>query len=146
MIILGVLLLLLFICSITVINDVSLSSYIEVNGLIIILGSIIAILLSTGFFKAFVNGLKVLFIKDFALTEDEKKDCITIYSLLVKTTLIGGILGVLVGILIILAKLGGQERIGPPIGLSILSLFYGLICSYFIFLPAKIRIEKSRVK
>lgn len=141
MIFLGVLLFLFVILLVNLWNGVFQFGYIELNSMLIILGGILATLVSTRSFSLFFKGIRVILRRDYHITNDEKRACSALFSLLSKISVVSGVIGFIIGTLMLLKSLDDIYKLGPSIALSLLTILYGLIIGYFVFMPAKFSIE-----
>ena len=138
---------LFFILSLTFIISIeggSISTFICLSPILMIIISIISVIIATKSFKAFVNGLKIVLIKNNNVSVVEMYQSIKIYDLLIKTSVGAGILGFFIGIILTMQTATALSKLGPNIAVALLSIVYGIVFAYFIFMPIKFRLENEK--
>lgn len=140
MYILGILLFVLSLAFISLASGGSPLAFIDIPSLIVILGVCIPILLASGLAKDFIRGFKVMQRLPNQLTEIELKRTLIAISLVMKSTIIGGLLGTLVGSVAIGANIDSITKLGPSIGVALLTILYAVVF-YVMLLPVQYRVK-----
>ena len=116
----------------------------KILSIILLVGCIIGALLISSDLKTFIDipSLLVVFIpvvasiparhglEGFKMLSKEGEERKDVLHSMGATAIISGVLGTHIGVVIMLGNLGDSSSLGPAIGISLLSTFYGL----FIFL------------
>lgn len=139
MYVLGILLFVLLLAFISVITGAPMA-FIDIPSLIVILGICIPILLASGLTKDFIRGFKVMQRLPNQLTEIELKRTLIAINLVMKSAIIGGFLGSLFGAVAIGAQIDSISKLGPSIGVALLTTVYALVF-YVILLPVQYRVK-----
>ncbi len=109
----------------------------------IVIGSIVSVTIATGNFKDVVLGFRSLSGKNHVLSEEELKRVLSVFDMLFNVAIVSGFIGLLIGIVNMLAELRTLYATGPYVQFSLMSILYGLILAFFIFLPARIKLQTS---
>jgi hypothetical protein len=143
MYVLGILFFLISTCFVITISGTQVAAFLSFTSILMILVSIISVIIATKSFEDFVNGLKIIVIKNHNVSVIEMFKSIKIYDLLIRTSVGGGILGFFIGIIAMLGNLRALNEVGPYVAISLLSIVYGVVFAYFIFMPIKFRLENE---
>ena len=80
--------------------------------------------------------------EDVVAIEEELKLGIMMLKRLKTYTLAFGWIAVLIGFIIILSNLDDPKALGPGVALSLISLYYGAVIAYLIYLPLQTKLER----
>ena len=105
--------------------------------LLIILGIDAGVLAASGQLKTFARGVSMLFTGTAGREKNEILASAAVFDMLVKSSLAAGFIGLLVGAIIILSNLANFTQMGAALAVALLSVLYGLIMAFLLFLPAK---------
>lgn len=143
MYVLGILFFLLSTCFVITVSGTHVAAFLSFTSLLMIIISIISVIIATKSFRDFINGLKIVLMKTHCVSVVEMYKSIKIYDLLIKTSVGGGVLGFFIGIIAMLGNLKALNQVGPYVAISLLSIVYGVVFAYFIFMPIKFRLENE---
>ena len=118
------------------------SSFIDIQNFIMIIGFNIAVLISINGYKDFKTGFKIAYGKGNFDDLSQIKKSFLLFKMLCKTSIIAGFISSLTGLIILLVTLDDVTQIGPPLGIMLLSLIYGLSLLLIVFIPTRFRLEK----
>ena len=144
MYLIGVLFFLLASCIVITISGTQIVAFLSATSILMILIATISVVIATKSFRDFINGLKIVLIKNHSVSIVDMYRSIKIYDLLIKASFGGGIIGFFIEIIAMLGNLKAPNQIGPYISISLLSIVYGLVFGYFIFMPIKFRLENEK--
>ena len=139
MYIIGVLLYLLIVATMILTNGIFLR-FIDPLNLLFVVGSIISTVVATGSYKDVISGFRIVY-KNESIDQVDLNRIIKVFNLLFNVSLISGFIGLIIGIIFILTETKDLWEIGPMLASSLTTVFYGLIIGFFIFLPAKVKLE-----
>lgn len=141
MYILGVLLFFFISCFCFNIEGGYISNVISPTGILLVLGSVAAIIVATKSYSDLINGIKLVIRKTHSMTEPELNKAIRSYNMYMKASIAGGLLGLVMGSIHILGDLSDVTVLGPKLAAALDSVLYGIILAYFIFMPIKNSLE-----
>ncbi|MEN6312973.1 MAG: hypothetical protein ABFD25_01860 [Clostridiaceae bacterium] len=118
----------------------TLSHFIDMPSIVIILAFSISMLMASGLFPDFLRGFKIIGEKVNTWSIIELKKTEIALELMIKLLLLSGLLGSLIGLVSILANLNDLSKLGPCIGVSALSFLYSVVI-VFILLPVKAKVN-----
>jgi flagellar motor component MotA len=114
--------------------------FVDLPSFLLILAVSIPMLLASGLLPDFLKGFKLMGQKVNYYSAIDLKRILEANNLAVKTFLLSGGLGLILGAVAILSKLGDISKIGPYLALSLLTIFYALIFTCLI-LPIRARVK-----
>jgi len=112
---------------------------------IYILVVLVGIIIATGM-KDFAKGFYFAFTDNPNISQQEVKSSYEVFSNLSKSSIIGGIIGTIIGLVSIMANIRNLESVGYGASVSILVTLYSIMISVFIFLPIKTLLKKKLSK
>ena len=111
--------------------------FVNVPSLVIVLGLTFFALLASG--NKIVSLLSLLTRKD--VSPDELHDASYTVYMAGRYSMSAGVVGVLIGLVLMLANLDDPAKIGPAMAVCLLTALYGTILKYFIYAPILHRID-----
>jgi len=111
--------------------------FVNVPSLVIVLGLTFFALLASG--NKIVSLLSLLTRKD--VLPDELHDASYTVFMAGRYSMSAGVVGVLIGLVLMLANLDDPAKIGPAMAVCLLTALYGTILKYFIYAPILHRID-----
>ena len=111
--------------------------FVNVPSLVIVLGLTFFALLASG--NKIVSLLSLLTRKD--ISPDELHDASYTVYMAGRYSMSAGVVGVLIGLVLMLANLDDPAKIGPAMAVCLLTALYGTILKYFIYAPILHRID-----
>ncbi len=94
--------------------------------------------------KAFVNGLQVMWNPEETLSGDKRREAKVCFDMLYKVTMIAGFTGTLIGLAILMSSAPDSTSFLKGFSVAILSSIHGLIFAFFLYYPALIIIERGK--
>ena len=81
--------------------------------------------------------------KDYQYTKAELESIADALRNTLKLTLAMGGFGFMSGLIIALGNLSSPEMLGPIVAISLISVFYAIAISYFVFFPTQVWAENK---
>ncbi|MFC1693186.1 MotA/TolQ/ExbB proton channel family protein [Candidatus Latescibacterota bacterium] len=110
---------------------ISLPSFLIVGG-ILIGGTLISFGLAVP-----LNALKEALLRGGVKSLDELKQYVNFFNLASQLSIAGGITGMLIGNINMLAHMSDPSTIGPNMAFALITALYGIVLSEFVFQPLK---------
>lgn len=138
--IIGVVLLLLFIWSLSIISGGlnSIGHYIDIPSFVAVIAIQLIVISAAGQFGTFIQAFKLIFVRkkyDNEQIPTLASDSIKTLSLAIKATIIGGIISSIAGCIIVLTVIFDEPSlIGPNLAVAFLTVFYALIFSLILLI------------
>ena len=145
MILAGFFLAVLMFCLAAVFAGGSVFLFIDIPSLMITVAPPFFIVAMGGMLKALVNGFKGVLSDSFELSLNERKSAVNVFDLLFKSTVACGVIGMMTGCILMLTNLEDLANIGRGLSLALLSVYWGFMFGFFLYLPIKVKLQ-NRIK
>lgn len=122
----------------------SLSIFLDALSLVFVLGGLFAITIATDGISSLKYAFKASFSKEF-YEHKQNKIAIDFISLLIKSSIGVGLLGLMTGIMIVLNTLEDASSLGPSISVAMLTIVYSLLFLFLVLLPMKHALVKKEL-
>ena len=129
---------------IATIDRLSIVNLVDVRSLFIILGSMLAVLLSTNSIKDFLYGFKSVLTNKPINDIKQIDKCIKLFYTLDTATIIAGLISAIISVILLLTSLDDLSTIGPATASTLFSILYSLSISIIVIRPIKYRLEKMK--
>lgn len=134
MCILSMVAMVLFMVLLLVVSGGAVRTFIDLPTIILMLVVIIPMLISTGLFKDFNNGLRLGITKKMPRTVTEIKRAIEAVKLVMTASLVTGIFISIAGMIIVFVNVGDMAVLLPNVSVALIGVIYGIII-YLLLLP-----------
>jgi len=128
----------LFIFAIVGILTRSLAMLIDLPSILLIVVSLLFFMLASKSGSVIRKYINASFKKNHAYTKTELAGLSIAIKNTIKFTLATGGFGFMSGLVASLGYLGASERFGPNLAISLLTLTYSIMISYFVFFPTQV--------
>jgi len=118
----------------------SITIFIDLPSILIIIAITLPMLLSSGLFTDFKNSFRIVMSKDKTFSNEELERAILAIDLTNKLILISGFLGSIIGLISMLRQLSDPSKIGPSVAVMLLTTFYALFLT-IILMPVKAKLK-----
>ncbi len=145
MFLLGVLLFIIIIAIMIILGGgmAHLKSFYDLPSVLFVLFSYLSILIATKSFGDFVYGIKALSMDDKDLSKNKLKNAIDLFDMLFKSSFAIGLLGFVIGMINMFARLDEPDAIGPSTAIALLTLFTAMIIAIVFIYPIKYTLVKK---
>lgn len=134
MCILSMVAMVLFMVLLLAVSGGAVRTFIDLPTIILMLVVIIPMLISTGLFKDFNNGLRLGITKKMPQTVTEIKRAIEAVKLVMTASLVTGIFISIAGMIIVFVNVGDMAVLLPNVSVALIGVIYGIII-YLLLLP-----------
>lgn len=110
--------------------------------LLICLGCIAGSLTAGNLLGDFLRGFKYLFMKTPVIKKGDIQAAVSAFDLAYKSSIAAGFIGMIMGLVIMLVNLSNAEYIWAYMAVCILTVLYGIVLAFALFMPCRSRLMK----
>lgn len=117
--------------------------FFDTVSLILVFGFTASVLIAGGCFKVFIKSFSFWLSKKSDIPVEEMNGAVSALGLACRAANGAGALGFTIGAIMALVNINTMSKVGPSLALSLLSLLYGMLLGFFVFLPMQTAIRKK---
>jgi flagellar motor component MotA len=114
--------------------------FVDVPSIVIVLGFDLGALMVSGEVGPFLTGMKNIFVTRSDWSRNELLAAAETFGLMAKCSIGGGFIGTVMGAVMLLVNLNDPRAIGPYVALALITILYGLMLAFLLFLPGKVQL------